>query len=667
MHAADSQLHPQESMIQGSSQDDAGLVKRLGIFVFFDPQGVVDDYVEYLLSDLCTNISRLYIVVNGYVDRVGIQRLRAFSEDVIIRENLGYDLAAWKYVICDVLTLGELDQYDELVLLNDTFYGPFVPFRRIFQEMENRPVDFWGLTRHVKDRYAQYVMKYDHVPEFIQSYFVVVGRRMLGTAAFRRYWEEIGENLGFDDVVHNHEHLFAKHFAELGFRWDTYISDIYDVFEGNDHAICLNTLVPAHMISKKGLPIVRRKALAMKLSESLVSTDGLEARKALDYIRTETTYPTEMIWQNLLRRYPMMVLKDALHLNFILDADGPDRDVSLNVTPSQRVVVVAVLYYEELLDEALSYLQNVPSFVRVVVATSNQSLMRVLPDRLAALGLNWEIRFKDNRGRDLSGLLVACNDVARESDLLCFVHDKKSHAEDVSFTVGRDFRHTLFDNLLASEDYVCRIVGLFESDPSLGLLVPPMPMHGAYYGVAGMEWTDNLVATQSLLKALGAKIEISLEDTPFGVGSAFWCRTVALKKLLDFDWKYSDFPTEPMPYDATVSHAIERSFIFLAQDQGFYSGMVMTREYASMIVSRGDGMIRVANHALRGKHEYITSDVGDFIRKLESLVWKEGELTRVFDSKTWRVATLLGGIYRRLRAYVREPLRVVRALRSNLR
>jgi len=38
--------------------------KRLGIFFFFDAQGIVDSYVETLLTDMVKNLSELVIVVN---------------------------------------------------------------------------------------------------------------------------------------------------------------------------------------------------------------------------------------------------------------------------------------------------------------------------------------------------------------------------------------------------------------------------------------------------------------------------------------------------------------------------------------------------------------------------------------------------------------------------
>lgn len=37
-----------------------------------------------------------------------------------------------------------------------------------------------------------------------------------------------------------------------------------------------------------------------------------------------------------------------------------------------------------------------------------------------------------------------------------------------------------------------------------------------------------------------------------------------------------------MPLDNTINHAIERILPYVAQSQGFYSGLMMTEEYASL-------------------------------------------------------------------------------------
>ena len=70
--------------------------KRLGIFFFFDAQGVVDSYVETLLADMVKNLSELTVVVNGELTAKSYAKLNAFTDSIILRENKGLDVWAYK-------------------------------------------------------------------------------------------------------------------------------------------------------------------------------------------------------------------------------------------------------------------------------------------------------------------------------------------------------------------------------------------------------------------------------------------------------------------------------------------------------------------------------------------------------------------------------------------
>ena len=46
-------------------------IRRLGIFFFYDKDGIVDDYVPHLLEDVKKNVSELLIVCNWKLDPGG--------------------------------------------------------------------------------------------------------------------------------------------------------------------------------------------------------------------------------------------------------------------------------------------------------------------------------------------------------------------------------------------------------------------------------------------------------------------------------------------------------------------------------------------------------------------------------------------------------------------
>ena len=93
-------------------------MKRLGIFVFYDKEGIVDNYVCYLLKNLEKFLDHLIIICNGQLTDKGRKRLEAFSDDIHIRENTGYDAMAYKLAMTEYLGWDEILKYDEVLTFN---------------------------------------------------------------------------------------------------------------------------------------------------------------------------------------------------------------------------------------------------------------------------------------------------------------------------------------------------------------------------------------------------------------------------------------------------------------------------------------------------------------------------------------------------------------------
>ena len=119
---------------------------RLGIFVFYSKNGKVSESVKYYLSSLIPFFAKIIIVSNGCLSETARSELEQFSNDVVFRENTGYDVSAWKTGI-KYVGYEKLASYDELVLLNDSVFAPIFPLAEMFEKMESRDdLDFWGPT-----------------------------------------------------------------------------------------------------------------------------------------------------------------------------------------------------------------------------------------------------------------------------------------------------------------------------------------------------------------------------------------------------------------------------------------------------------------------------------------------------------------------------------------
>ena len=110
--------------------------KRLGIYFFYDAQSVADEYVFYYLDGIRPLVRDFVIVCNGQVEGGALARLEQYGT-VLVRENRGLDVGAYKAAL-EHVGYDRLGQYDELLLMNATAYGPLYPLSEMFGAMDGR-------------------------------------------------------------------------------------------------------------------------------------------------------------------------------------------------------------------------------------------------------------------------------------------------------------------------------------------------------------------------------------------------------------------------------------------------------------------------------------------------------------------------------------------------
>ncbi|MEG0370159.1 MAG: rhamnan synthesis F family protein, partial [Hungatella sp.] len=202
--------------------------RRLGIFVFYDQDGIVGNYVYYLLDEISQWVHHLVIVCNGKLSAEGSERFHQYTEDVFVRENSGYDGTAYKEVILNLYGIDKVREFDELLLFNDSCYAPMYPFEAVFDKMESDDIDFWGIT--------EYESVSNHIAKHIQAYFICIHSRMLHSPEFREFWNTMEPIYEYEDAVRHFEIKFTTYFSENGYHWRTLIGEspyilYYDGYE----------------------------------------------------------------------------------------------------------------------------------------------------------------------------------------------------------------------------------------------------------------------------------------------------------------------------------------------------------------------------------------------------------------------------------------------------
>ena len=555
-------------------------MNRLGIFCTYDTDGIVDDYIFYLLQEIKKVVAHLTIVCNGKLTLEGRARLEQYSEDLYVRENVGFDMEAWRQGISR--QKDSLAEYDELILFNDSFYGPFYPFEEIFSEMDEREpnADFWGITIHGKGEDPDKLCPYGYVPEHIQSYFLVIRKKLLHSQEFMTYWETAEVAQTFAEAIKKHEVCFTKKFFDMGFGYAVYCDT--RKWE-SPYDIKMNPYVFAteHLLKEYHCPLIKKRVFYFGRGMYLGDTYGNTPRACLEFVRRNTNYDVSLILKNILRKHNIATIKEDLGLNYILP-----REVEISGAANcADAVIIAHLYYEDLISECVEYLCNTPEEIQLVVTVSNADKKNIVESLFKKRGRNCEVRLVESRGRDLSALFVGCADLFEKFKYLCFIHDKKSLRRGESLVNGEEFFHLLWRNVLGTENFVRNILKTFEAEPQLGILVPPQPHHGKYSRVFFVDhfWSTDECFNRTLALADDLGISRSLLDknlAPPTIGGVFWCRTEALKKVTVKKWSVEDFPAEPMPIDGTLSHALERIFAYAAQTEGFYTGWLMSDDFA---------------------------------------------------------------------------------------
>lgn len=274
-------------------------MNRLCIYVTYNKENKIEAYVGYMLKALREHITTLYVVCNYPKILDGIEYIEPYADDIFYRENKGYDAGAYKDMLCTILGWDKIYRYDELILMNDSFLGPFYDLGGCFEMMEQQICDFWGMTRSPAGEYKDVGYKYN---PHVQSYFLTFRRQIIESEVFRDFWEEFDFPEKFIDAVINFEIKLNTCLDEDGFISSS-LTDVWGMrFREEENPILHCTL---ELIRDKGLPILKKKALLIR------NAGFANVLKTIEFIDTHKLYPTNWIW-------------DMIDSQFYLEDYAPD-------------------------------------------------------------------------------------------------------------------------------------------------------------------------------------------------------------------------------------------------------------------------------------------------------------------------------------------------------
>jgi glycosyltransferase involved in cell wall biosynthesis len=231
---------------------------------------------------------------------------------------------------------------------------------------------------------------------------------------------------------------------------------------------------------------------------------------------------------------------------------GPSRVRPEELPFSERVALHVHAYFPEMLPDMIRRIalnRVAPDlFVSVPTDEVREQVAGQLRDYVGRIR---DIQVVPNRGRDIGPFLHFLERIAPEDyDFVGHIHTKKS-LDDRTTAMGRMWYRFLMNNLLggktggAMADTVLRAL---QADPSVGMIFPDDPW------IVG--WDRNRGIAESLAAKMG--LPPMADNFIFPVGTMFWARVIALEPLRRLELTWDDYPAEPLPYDGTLLHAVER-------------------------------------------------------------------------------------------------------------
>lgn len=191
--------------------------KYLAVFAHYDSDKIIDDYVLYYLRGLKKVAKEIIFVSDCDLPKNEVDKLSDLCIHVIVGRHGEYDFGSYKRGIQYAKSQNIIQDYDSLIIANDSCYGPIKSLSPVFQAMELRDCDFWGMTLNT-DGYAMHV----------QSYFVTFNKKVFLSDIFNCFFDEIQAQNSKTQIIEKYEIGLTSLLLFNHFKVSALIKFVYD-------------------------------------------------------------------------------------------------------------------------------------------------------------------------------------------------------------------------------------------------------------------------------------------------------------------------------------------------------------------------------------------------------------------------------------------------------
>ena len=184
-------------------------MSRAIILAHHDRDSLIDPHVVHALRRYRQVADRL-VVVSTSVQALPAA-LAGCVDTFLSRPNRGYDFCSWQ---AGLAALGDPGAFAEVILVNDSVYGPLTLLAPVLADPRVAEADLWGMV--LSDQAPRRRGK--RVCPHLHSWFLAARRPLLESEVWRRFWEGVEPLPSKDAVIDRYEIGLTEQVAAAGFR-----------------------------------------------------------------------------------------------------------------------------------------------------------------------------------------------------------------------------------------------------------------------------------------------------------------------------------------------------------------------------------------------------------------------------------------------------------------
>lgn len=183
-------------------------MNRVLVFAYWDKDGLIDDYVLYYLNKAKSVADKIIFSADCDIKENELPKLENLVTHIINGRHGEYDFGSYKRGYLYAKENGLLDNADELIICNDSCFGPFYDFEYYFDKIDRTKCDFWGMNHNKQFQ------------NHIGSFFLVFGKKVFESEAFNDFVNGIKKQPNKQEVVLAYETAITQYLFNNGFKYD---------------------------------------------------------------------------------------------------------------------------------------------------------------------------------------------------------------------------------------------------------------------------------------------------------------------------------------------------------------------------------------------------------------------------------------------------------------